>query len=61
VKRKRPPLFCAYVHEGGVRRRLTQRELRECWRLWTRHSDIRLGKTKPEQWGGLPRDEAWPR
>jgi hypothetical protein len=46
MRRKRPALFSAYVYEDGIRRRLTQRELRECWRLWCKHSDVRLGKVR---------------
>ena len=44
--KKRPPLFRGYVIENGAQRRARQNELREAWRLWCKHSDIRLGRVK---------------
>jgi hypothetical protein len=41
MRRKRPALFSGYLLENGIRRRATQRELREAWRLWCKHSDVR--------------------
>jgi hypothetical protein len=46
VRGKRPPIFEGYCRENGVRRRLRQVELRECWRLWCKHADIRTGRLK---------------
>jgi hypothetical protein len=46
MKRKRPALFSGYLIENGLRRRATAAELREAWRLWCRHSDIRCGRVK---------------
>jgi hypothetical protein len=46
MKRQRPALFCGYVVENGIRRRLRQNELREAWRLWCRHADVRQGRVK---------------
>jgi hypothetical protein len=43
---RRPALFSGYVVEDGIRRRLRKAELAEAWRLWCRHSDIRLGRVK---------------
>jgi hypothetical protein len=40
-------MFCGHcVDHNGVKRRLTRQELAEAWRLWCRHSDIRLGRVK---------------
>jgi hypothetical protein len=44
--RKRPALFSGYLIENGVKRRARQNELREAWRLWRRHADLRLGRVK---------------
>jgi hypothetical protein len=44
--KRRPAMFNAYAYENGVRRRLRRDELREAWRLWAKHSDIRLGRVK---------------
>jgi hypothetical protein len=44
--KKRPPLFSGYCVENGVKRRLRESELREAWRLWCRHADVRLGRVK---------------
>jgi hypothetical protein len=44
--KRRPALFSAYCVDNGVRRRLRQRELREAWRLWCRHADVRTGRVK---------------
>jgi hypothetical protein len=46
MKRRRPALFCGYVLENGRPRRLRQAELREAWRLWCKHADIRTGRVK---------------
>jgi hypothetical protein len=46
AKRRRPALFHGYVVENGVRRRLRQDELREAWRLWVKHADIRMGRVR---------------
>jgi hypothetical protein len=46
MRRKRPALFSGYCIENGVRRRLRRDELAVAWRLWCRHSDVRLGKAK---------------
>jgi hypothetical protein len=45
--KRRPALFNGYVVENGVRRRLRRDELGLAWRLWCRHSDVRLGRVKP--------------
>jgi hypothetical protein len=45
MKRK-PALFCGYVVEDGVRRRLRREELALAWRLWCRHADVRQGRVK---------------
>jgi hypothetical protein len=47
-RRKRPALFDAYWRDGrGVRlERATAAELREAWRLWTAHSDVRGGRVR---------------
>jgi hypothetical protein len=39
-------MFNGYCVENGVRRRLRQKELAECWRLWCRHRAIREGRVK---------------
>jgi hypothetical protein len=44
--KRRPPLFDVYCVENGVKRRLRRQELREAWRLWCKHADIRLGRVK---------------
>jgi hypothetical protein len=57
VRRKRPGLFWEDCRESGwlpngtwtaepVERRLTQKELAECYELWRNHSDIREGRVK---------------
>lgn len=46
MKRKSEPLFDAYIVENGKRRRMNRDEIRECWRLWRKHADIRLGKLR---------------
>jgi hypothetical protein len=47
-------MFNGYCVDSGVKRRLRQQELREAWRLWCRHRDIREGKLR---WGALPMGE----
>jgi hypothetical protein len=39
-------MFSGYCVDQGVKRRLRQKELAECWRLWCRHADIRTGRVK---------------
>jgi hypothetical protein len=46
AKRKRPAFFDGYCIENGVRRRLRRDEIRECWRLWTKHRATREGRVK---------------
>ena len=46
MRGRRPALFSGFVIEEGVRRRATAAELREAWRLWCKHSDVRLGRVK---------------
>ena len=44
--RRRPAMFEGFVLDlvTGERRRLRREELRECWRLWRKHADIRSGR-----------------
>jgi hypothetical protein len=46
MRRKRPPFFSGFCIEDGVRRRLRRDELREAWRLWSKHADIRTGRVR---------------
>lgn len=46
MKRQRPALFSGYCVENGVRRRARVAEIREAWRLWCKHADVRLGRVK---------------
>ena len=55
MRRKRPAFFSGYAVEDGVRRRLRRDELHECWRMWSKHADIRNGNA--ERWGALPLGE----
>lgn len=41
-------MFSGYVIENGVRRRARHDEIREAWRLWCKHADIRQGRVKAE-------------
>ncbi len=41
---KRSPLFEPWVLVDGVRQKLRHTELREAYRLWAAHKDIREGK-----------------
>lgn len=43
-RRRREPLFSAYLVDNGTRRRATREELQEMWRLWRKHADIREGR-----------------
>lgn len=54
MKRRREALFQGYLVENGKRRRATKAELREAYRLWRRHWDIRTGRFSPVRDGGLP-------
>jgi hypothetical protein len=56
--KKRTAFFVGFCIENGRKRRLSRREIAECWRLWAKHRDIREGK--PERWGGLPLGEEQP-
>lgn len=38
---RRPSLFVGKVVDNGVRRRATRDELREAYRLWQTHADVR--------------------
>ena len=44
MKASRPALFNGYLIENGKRRRARRDELREAWRLWAKHADIREGR-----------------
>jgi hypothetical protein len=55
--KRRPGLFNDLCRETGwlrnglwtdepVERQLTREELRECYRIWIEHSDIRTGQVK---------------
>jgi hypothetical protein len=50
VKRQRTfngfVLFDRHCLENGVRRKLRGREIEQAFRLWARHSDVRLGRVK---------------
>jgi hypothetical protein len=47
--KRRPAMFNAfYVDHNGAKQRLTRQELAECWRLWCRHADVRLGRVKAQ-------------
>lgn len=46
MRRRQPALFAGYLLENGVRRRATAAELREAWRIWCKHSDVRMGRVK---------------
>ena len=48
MKRSRPALFEGYLIENGKRRRARRDELREAWRLWAKHADIREGRVTSE-------------
>jgi hypothetical protein len=43
-RRRRPSLFHGWIVEDGRRRRATRAELRNAYRLWVRHADIREGR-----------------
>lgn len=46
--KRRPSLFHGHaIDHNGAKRRLTQAELREAWRLWCKHADIRSGRVRP--------------
>ena len=53
--KRRPALFRgywfnpdgSYVLEHGRKLRVRQSELREAWRLWCRHADVRTGRVRP--------------
>jgi hypothetical protein len=52
VKRRRPAFFSGYWTDpasGAKLRRVRREELRECWRLWARHRDVREGWAKELQ------------
>ena len=46
MRKSKPALFSIWLVDNGKRRRATQAELRECWRLWCKHADIRLGRAQ---------------
>lgn len=48
AKAKRPAFFNGYWQDqdGHTIRRIHRSELREIWRLWTVHKDIRLGRVR---------------
>jgi len=44
--KRRPSLFHGFWRDpsSGKKWRVTQHEMREVWRLWARHADIRQGR-----------------
>jgi hypothetical protein len=57
TRKRRPAFFDGYCVDNATKRRLRRDEIRECWRLWSKHRDIR---TNPERWGALPMGEPRP-
>ena len=49
--KRRPELFRGHWVDpipGERLRRVTREEMREAWRLWVRHRDIREGRVEPK-------------